>query len=74
MDNTSAGYYKSPYYAAHKNQVQPVPLPRSDPPRMQLADIIDESFIEAIQNANKIVLHAVGDTGAAKGISPATEA
>jgi hypothetical protein len=74
IDNTSAGYYKSPYYAAHKDQVQPVPLPRSDPPRMQLADIIDESFIEAIQNANKIVFHAVGDTGAAKGISLATEA
>ena len=74
IDNTSAGYYKSPYYATHKNKVQPVPSPRTDPPRMQLADIVNDSFIEAIQNANKIVFHAVGDTGAAKGFNPTTEA
>jgi hypothetical protein len=74
VDNTSAGYYSSPYYLAHKDQIQQVPSPRSDPPRMQLADVVDDSYIQAIQNANKIVFHAVGDTGAAKGNNPATEA
>jgi len=41
---------------------------------MQLADVVNDSFVEAIQNANKIVFHAVGDTGAAKGNNPTTEA
>jgi calcineurin-like phosphoesterase family protein len=74
VDNTSNDYYNSPYYKAHQDQIQPVPTPRSDPPRLQLADIVNDSLIEAIQHANKIVFHAVGDTGAAKGINPATEA
>ncbi len=64
IDNTSQEYYNSPYYAAHKNQVQPIPPPRIKPPRMDLADILDDKTIQSIQSAKKITFHAVGDTGA----------
>ena len=29
IDNTSAAYYNSPYYLAHKDQVQKIPTPRN---------------------------------------------
>ncbi len=31
VDNTSDAYYKSPYYKAHEEQLQPVPQPRGEP-------------------------------------------
>jgi Calcineurin-like phosphoesterase len=74
VDNTSDQYYNSPYYKQHQNQVLTIPTPRSDPPRMNLSDVLDDSFIQAIQAAQKISFHSVGDTGAAKSLGPATEA
>ena len=73
-DNTSARYYKSRYYLLHKDQLQPVPTPLINPPRMDLAYIIGDDAIEAITAAQRVVFHAVGDTGAAKKSGPATEA
>jgi Calcineurin-like phosphoesterase len=74
VDNTSEVYYKSPYYLRHKNQLQPVPPPRSRPPRIKLTDVVDAAFVKGITQAGKIVFHAVGDTGAAKHTGPITEA
>ncbi|MGO8948738.1 MAG: metallophosphoesterase family protein [Ktedonobacterales bacterium] len=74
VDNTSEAYFQSPYYKLHQLQVQPVPAPRVVPPRMSLADIMDDAFVAAIQSAGRIVFNAVGDTGAAKDNDPATEA
>ena len=65
LNNTSEAYYNSPYYLKHKDQLQPVPPPRVNPPRMSLADVVGATTITAIEAANKIVFHAVGDTGAA---------
>ena len=66
VDNTSESYYKSPYFLAHLNQVQPVPQPRSSAPRLDLSDVIGKDAIDQMQNAGRIAFHAVGDTGAAK--------
>jgi len=67
VDNTSAAYYNSPYYALHKNQVQPIPPPRKNvPSQLTLDDFVGPEIIAAIQRAGKISFHAVGDTGAAK--------
>jgi len=66
VDNTSSKYYESPYFLAHKSQLQPVPPPRMNEPRMNLADVIGQDACDKIQKAKKIVFHAVGDTGAAK--------
>lgn len=66
VDNTSGAYYESAYYTLHKNDLQQVPPPRVDRPRVDLADVLDSELIDAITAAKKIVFHAVGDTGAAK--------
>jgi hypothetical protein len=66
LDNTSSQYYDSPYYLLHKNLLQPVPPPRTSPPRVELADILGSDATDAITAAKKIVFHSVGDTGAAK--------
>jgi len=66
VNNTSSQYYESPYFLAHKLQVQPIPPPRMTQPRMDLADVAGQDAIDQIQAANKISFHAVGDTGAAK--------
>lgn len=59
-------YYNSPYYVAHKNEVQAIPAPRAAPQRMNLADVVSPSVIQRITAAKAIVFHAVGDTGASK--------
>ena len=74
IDNTSAQYYKSRYYLLHKDELQPVPTPLVNPPRMDLAYIIGDEATGAITEARKITFHAVGDTGAAKTSGPTTEA
>jgi hypothetical protein len=66
VDNTSEAYFQSPYYLHHKDQIQPVPPPRSDPPRMNLGDVLDNTFLAPIVAAKSITFHTVGDTGAAK--------
>ena len=66
VNNTSSAYYNSAYYLKHKNDVQPVPAPRTSPPRLDLSDVVDASQLTPIVNAKRIVFHAVGDTGAAK--------
>src|SRR5260370_1823197 len=66
VDNTSQQYYRSPYYLAHKNQVQPVPAPRTAQPHVDLADVLGADVLGPITNVKKISFHAVGDTGAAK--------
>ena len=64
-DNTSSAYYNSPYFLAHKNQVQPIPRRRADLP-LNLLDFLPQDTYKAIESAGKISFHAVGDTGAAK--------
>jgi hypothetical protein len=67
VDNTSDAYYKSVYYAQHKKEVQRIPPPRAGaPPYIKLEDFIPANLQRTIQQAGKIVFHAVGDTGAAK--------
>src|ERR1700685_1652374 len=69
IDNTSAQYYNSPYYLAHKDQVQPVPAPQSGVPAyLDLQDFVPTEILDAINSAGRITFHAVGDTGAAKGV------
>jgi len=74
VDNTSQEYYNSPYYLLHKEQLQPVPKPRVDPPLMNLADVVGPNTLGAITAAKQITFNAVGDTGAAKNNDPTTEA
>jgi Calcineurin-like phosphoesterase len=59
-------YYTSPYYRAHRDEVQPIPKPRATPQRMNLADVVGPAEIQRITAAKAIVFHAVGDTGASK--------
>ena len=67
QDNVSEQYYDSPYYEQHKNQVQPIPPPREGAPlQLDLADFAPPEVINAINAAQRIVFHSVGDTGAAK--------
>jgi hypothetical protein len=66
VDNTSSAYYQSPYYTLHKNDLQPVPVPRVPQPRVDLATVLGANFLAPIVAAKKISFHAVGDTGAAK--------
>ena len=65
VDNTSASYYSSVYYLAHKDQVQDIPRARNTGP-LNLSDFLSAGVAQAITNAGKIVFHSVGDTGAAK--------
>src|SRR5215470_7262872 len=62
--NNSEAYYQSPYYLAHKDQVQAIP-PSRHPRYIRLEDFVPE-VTDAITKAGKINFHAVGDTGAAK--------
>src|SRR5438094_2350824 len=66
VDNTSAAYYESTYYKLHKEDLQPVPEPRTRRPRVDLAHVLEPKFLAAITETKKISFHAVGDTGAAK--------
>ena len=66
VDNTSSAYYESPYYKLHKNDLQPVPAPRTAVPRIDLANVLGAAFLAPTIAAKKLVFHAVGDTGAAK--------
>jgi hypothetical protein len=67
QDNNSAAYYNSPYYLLHRSQVQPIPQMRQNAaPNIDLADYIPQEVADAIDQAGRIVFHAVGDTGAAK--------
>ena len=66
VDNTSAAYYDSAYYKLHKEDLQPVPEPRTAQPRVDLADVLQPKFLKAITATKQISFHAVGDTGAAK--------
>ena len=75
VSNTSAQYYNSAYYEAHKNQVQAVPAPRSGAAlQLDLQDFIGPALIAQIQQAGRITFHSVGDTGAAKVSRSQTEA
>jgi hypothetical protein len=66
VDNTSAAYYDSTYYKLHREDLQPVPEPRTRRPRIDLAKVLEPEFLTAITATKKISFHAVGDTGAAK--------
>jgi len=65
QDNTSAAYYTSPYYLAHRNQVRAIP-PRRNTAAVQLSNFLPADVIAAITGAGSISFHAAGDTGAAK--------
>jgi hypothetical protein len=67
QDNVSSQYYNSPYYTQHKNQVQPIPPPRPGAAlQLDLADFVPQEVVSAVNAAQRITFHAVGDTGAAK--------
>ena len=66
IENTSDAYYKSPYYEKHKEDVQKVPPPRLNPPRLDLAGVLGPDILKPILDAKRLSFHAVGDTGAAK--------
>lgn len=66
IENTSEAYYDSPYYKKHKEDLQKVPSPRVDPPRMDLGDVLDDDVLKPLVDAKRVSFHAVGDTGAAK--------
>jgi predicted phosphodiesterase len=67
QDNVSAQYYNSLYYTQHKNQVQPIPAPRKGAAlQLQLGDFAPAEVLAAVNGAQRITFHAVGDTGAAK--------
>jgi 3',5'-cyclic AMP phosphodiesterase CpdA len=66
VDNTSSAYYKSVYYKLHKNDLQPVPQPRTAEPRIDLGDVLGAAFLAPTVAAKKLSFHAVGDSGAAK--------
>jgi hypothetical protein len=67
VDNTSAAYYNSKYYLANKNLVQTIPPRRSGAlPYLDLANFLPADMVAAINAANGITFHSVGDTGAAK--------
>jgi hypothetical protein len=67
QDNNSSAYYNSPYYLAHKSQVQRIPAPRNPQVvNVTLSDFLPPDVMTAINGAGKIVFHSVGDTGAAK--------
>ncbi len=59
INNTSAQYYNSPYYKAHRNQVQAIPPRRSNAP-LSLGDFLPAETIAAIRRAGQICFHAVG--------------
>ncbi|HEX2712408.1 MAG TPA: metallophosphoesterase, partial [Candidatus Acidoferrales bacterium] len=66
-DNNSSSYYSSPYFLAHKDQVQPIPAPHHGVKlQMLLEDYLPDEVIQAIKNTGKISFHMAGDTGAAK--------
>jgi hypothetical protein len=66
IENTSKAYYESPYYKKHEEDVQKVPSPRVNPPRVDLADVLGQDILKPIMEAQRLSFHAVGDTGAAK--------
>jgi Calcineurin-like phosphoesterase len=66
IENTSAAYYKSPYYKKHAEDVQKVPPPRTNPPRVDLAEVLGQDVLGPLVEAQRLSFHAVGDTGAAK--------
>src|SRR5438128_6344328 len=66
VDNTSVAYYQSLYYKKHQGDLQPVPSPRVDPPRIDLAHVLGPEVLKPITAAERIGFHAVGDTGAAR--------
>ena len=66
VNNTSAAYYRSPYYVLHRNDLEPVPAPRTPQPRVDLAEVLGPDFLAPMLAAKKLSFHAVGDTGAAK--------
>ena len=75
VNNTSAAYYSSPYYLAHKSQVQPIPPARRGVPAyIELTDYLPKPIVDAIDSAGEITFHAVGDTGAAKVLKGQTPA
>ena len=71
INNTSQGYYNSPYYTQHQNDLQSFPTGGSS--NILLADIIGQAAVDAITQSGQIVFHSVGDTGAAKSTGPVTE-
>jgi len=67
VNNTSSAYYNSAFYLANKNKVQPIPPRRlGAAPNIDLASFLPAAMIDAINTANSITFHSVGDTGAAK--------
>lgn len=74
VDNTGIDYFRSPYYRRHREQLQSVPEPRIQPPRLALVDVMHQNFIDAIEAAGRITFHAVGDTDAARQMGPIMQA
>jgi hypothetical protein len=73
VDNTSASYYNSPYYAQHENDIEAIP---TGPPAAPLAldTVLGDAFLAPLIAGNRISFHVVGDTGAASSSAIRTEA
>jgi len=73
VDNTSADYYNSPYYAQHENDIEAIP---TGPPAAPLAldSVLGDAFLAPLIARNRISFHVVGDTGAASSSAIRTEA
>jgi hypothetical protein len=71
INNTSNGYYNSPYYKLHQANLQS--FPKGGSSHINLADIIGQIAVDTITQAGRIIFHSVGDTGAAKSTGPITE-
>jgi hypothetical protein len=73
VNNTSRDYYKSPYYAAHRSDLERIPTAAPASP-MLLSDVLGKDVLTPITKAAKISFHCVGDTGASMATRLATEA
>jgi hypothetical protein len=74
VDNTTDAYEASIYYDKHQEQLQPVPAPAQNPPRMELSDVLGPDATDALAAASQLSFHTVGDTGASQAYRIKSEA
>jgi len=66
--NTEApALHQSPYYRLHRNDLQPVPPPRTTQSRVDLANVLGADFLAPIVAGKKLSFPRGRDSGAAEG-------
>ncbi|MBI3742268.1 MAG: metallophosphoesterase [Chloroflexi bacterium] len=63
IDNDYHSKYPSMYFQDRKCDVLPIPPPSINPPRINLEEVLSDSFINEIKNTRKISFHVLGDSG-----------